>query len=419
MTKLVKGTMFSKSGALCLFLSLLFPIGAIILSFCLVNKKNIRVINIAIAISVFAIFTTIPPYQDLYRRYLDTYLSYSDFTTYADAISGHVDILMYVIALFLKKNDIPFYIFPAVQAGVVTYLFLSSTKDVIESEYYDGDNIKLPLFISFLFINLIAGALGLRFYIAVALFTKGVTIYLFNRRLALSFILMISAAFFHFSMLLPIFAFIGSRFVRIKTSFVPVFFVIGFIFGSLILTYIIDSGILGYLGQYIKAGYIDYSGNAEIDTKGNALIVTIWRYLMLLLIYIPCYYLKQRRDQRIDFINFVGVYLIISSLTSISANAFNRYMIAIGSFFVLLNFFLVIRFNIRRISVVALIFVFIINFVFQNIYLQRRPILLGTMWTGLYKPTVFSLLRTDQEFKLILNQIDDDGDWVKDKLATK
>ncbi|HBX2613576.1 TPA: hypothetical protein MHU15_17810, partial [Klebsiella pneumoniae] len=77
MTKLVKGTMFSKSGALCLFLSLLFPIGAIILSFCLVNKKNIRVINIAIAISVFAIFTTIPPYQDLYRRYLDTYLSYS------------------------------------------------------------------------------------------------------------------------------------------------------------------------------------------------------------------------------------------------------------------------------------------------------------------------------------------------------
>ncbi|HHB6735062.1 TPA: hypothetical protein ACN77N_005662, partial [Klebsiella pneumoniae] len=176
---------------------------------------------------------------------------------------------------------------------------------------------------------------------------------------------------------------------------------------------------LGYLGQYIKAGYIDYSGNAEIDTKGNALIVTIWRYLMLLLIYIPCYYLKQRRDQRIDFINFVGVYLIISSLTSISANAFNRYMIAIGSFFVLLNFFLVIRFNIRRISVVALIFVFIINFVFQNIYLQRRPILLGTMWTGLYTPTVFSLLRTDQEFKLILNQIDDDGDWVKDKLATK
>ncbi len=122
---------------------------------------------------------------------------------------------------------------------------------------------------------------------------------------------MISAAFFHFSMLLPIFAFIGSRFVRIKTSFVPVF--CNWVhFGSLILTYIIDSGILGYLGQYIKAGYIDYSGNAEIDTKGNALIVTIWRYLMLLLIYIPCYYLKQRRDQRIDFINFVGVYLIIS-----------------------------------------------------------------------------------------------------------
>lgn len=151
----------------------------------------------------------------------------------------------------------------------------------------------------------------------------------------------------------------------------------------------------------------------------QVVLARINQRLSLLLIYIPCYYLKQRRDQRIDFINFVGVYLIISSLTSISANAFNRYMIAIGSFFVLLNFFLVIRFNIRRISVVALIFVFIINFVFQNIYLQRRPILLGTMWTGLYTPTVFSLLRTDQEFKLILNQIDDDGDWVKDKLATK
>nr|VXZ82624.1 Uncharacterised protein [Klebsiella pneumoniae] len=78
--------------------------------FCLVNKKNIRVINIAIAISVLQ-YLQLSPYQDLYRRYLDTYLSYSDFTTYADAISGHVDILMYVIALFLKRNDIPFYIF--------------------------------------------------------------------------------------------------------------------------------------------------------------------------------------------------------------------------------------------------------------------------------------------------------------------
>ena len=63
--------------------------------------------------------------------------------------------------------------------------------------------------------------------------------------------------------------------------------------------------------------------------------------------------------------------------------------------------------------------VFIVNFLFQNIYLQRRPLMLGEMWQGLYTPSLIAMTRSDDDFKLLLKEIDDYGDWVKDKLASK
>ena len=118
----------SKSGVFSLVLSFLFPLLSVVFSFVKIERRNYRLMNLAISFSVFSIMLTIPPYQDLYRRYIENYLVYGPQTSYTEAITGHVDVLMYVVLLFMKQHDIPFYIFPAIQDGVVNYLFLSSTK---------------------------------------------------------------------------------------------------------------------------------------------------------------------------------------------------------------------------------------------------------------------------------------------------
>lgn len=413
----------SRVGCFSCFLAFIFPIGGLLVALFKIDKKNATIMNIAISIAVFSIITTIPPYQDLYRRYLDTYLLYGNSTTYTEAISGHVDVLMYIVSLFLKKHDIPFYIFPAFQASIVSFLFLSSIKDFVDSLDINYRESNYAFIISFLFINLIAGALGLRFYLAVALCTKSLTLFFFRSKSKTAYVLMLLSVLFHFSLIFPIAAFFASRFIRINTKFVPILFIVGFLVGTIFFEYILNTGILGFVGTYIKAGYIDFSGNAEIDTKGNALIVTIWRYLVLLIIYIPCYLARKRESLATEpaksYINFVGIFLITTSLTSISATAFNRYMISVGSFLVLINFFIVVKDRLKYFLKVSFLSIFLLNFVFQNIYLQRRPILLGEMWTGLYMPVPVAITRTDYEFKILLNQIDSDGDWVKDKLAVK
>ncbi|WP_371734640.1 EpsG family protein [Tatumella sp. JGM130] len=289
---------------------------------------------------------------------------------------------------------------------------------MVESKYYLGGK-RIPYLLSFLFINILAGALGIRFYMAVALFTKGLTLYLFRGRFNSAVIFLFLSVMFHFSAALPIIALFTSRIVKLKYRFVPFYFLMGFVFGSFLLLDIINSGVLGYLGQYIKSGYIDFSTNADVDTKGNAIVVTVWRYFILLFLYIPCYKLYNKKNDDTGFLNFIGVYFVICSLTAISFNAFNRYIIAYGSFFVLLNCFIVMNFRVKKIQINIFIFILVFNFLFQNIYLQRRPILFGEMWKGLYMPFLINIEKSDYDFKIQMNQIDENGDWIKDRVASE
>jgi len=330
---------------------------------------------------------------------------------------------MYVISLFLKKNDIPFYFFPALQAAAVTYLFLSTINDLIDV-VYKGEDKRFFYLVAFIFINIITGALGLRFYIAIALVTKGISVYYFKENKKQAVIYCLLAVLFHFSMAVVVMAFISSNFIKFNKKFTPLLFIIGFVTSSYLLLFVINSGWLGFVGQYVKAGYIDYQGNADVDTKGNAIIVLIWRYILIGALFFICYFYRSPadEDEKIKrYINFVNVYLVMASLTAISANAFSRYLIAVGSFLLLLNFFIAIRNKRKGVTIFNMVFglIFIFNFFFQNIYLQRRPLELGEMWKGLYTPSLIAVTRTDDDFKLLLKQIDEDGDWVKDKLASK
>ncbi|KQN43711.1 hypothetical protein ASE93_18255 [Serratia sp. Leaf50] len=413
----------SKSGLLGLILAVINPIVAFAFVFLNIKRKNSSVMLLSLSICVFTIFCFVPPYQDLYRRYIDTYLSYNNNSDYSSVIQGHVDILMYVISLFMKRNDIPFYFFPAVQAGIVTYLFLSTINDLIDV-VYKGEDKKVFYLVAFLFINVIAGALGLRFYIAIALVTKGITVFYFKENKKQAIIYCILSLLFHFSMAVVVMAFIASNFIKLNKKFTPLLFIAGFITSSVLLLFVINSGWLGFIGQYVKAGYIDFSGNADVDTKGNAVLVLVWRYILVVMLFFVSYFYKFSPDEDkrvVRFINFVNVFLVVSSLTALSATAFNRYLIAVGSFLLLLNFFIAIKNKRKGVTLFNMIFtiVFIVNFLFQNIYLQRRPLMLGEMWRGLYTPSLIAMTRSDDDFKLLLKEIDDDGDWVKDKLASK
>lgn len=71
------------------------PILGVLISIFQLNKKNAKYCILILSIFVFFITIKIPPYQDLYRRYLVTYLQYTSNTTLSDALYGHIDVLFY------------------------------------------------------------------------------------------------------------------------------------------------------------------------------------------------------------------------------------------------------------------------------------------------------------------------------------
>ncbi len=121
----------SKDLPLLFIASMLNPFIAILGSIFLFNKKNAKGIIIILSLIVFFITIKIPPWQDLYRRFLDTYMLYNESTTYMDAIRGHVDILFYVNALLFYKIGLPFYFIPALYSSLSFYLFATTILNVM------------------------------------------------------------------------------------------------------------------------------------------------------------------------------------------------------------------------------------------------------------------------------------------------
>ena len=61
-------------------------------------------------------------------------------------------------------------------------------------------------------------------------------------------------------------------------------------------------------------------------------------------------------------------------------------------------------------NIIVLLAVF--NLTFSNVYVQRRPILLGKMWNGLYTPSFLRLTYNMNDFEAYLKHINSDGDWI-------
>ncbi|MDM8794675.1 hypothetical protein QU875_28395, partial [Klebsiella pneumoniae] len=154
------------------------PILGVLISIFQLNKKNAKYCILILSIFVFFITMKIPPYQDLYRRYLVTYLQYTSNTTLSDALYGHIDVLFYFNAWAFFNLGIPFYFIPAIYSALSVYFVMISASSIwLKDEGISKQRFLILFFAVFSFIDVVMIASTLRFGFAVALMLRGVVLY--------------------------------------------------------------------------------------------------------------------------------------------------------------------------------------------------------------------------------------------------
>lgn len=363
-----------------------------------------------ISFFVFFFVITVPPFQDLYRRYMENYILYNSDTSYSAAFSGHYDFIFYAICLFFKKNGIAFFYISSIFTSLSVYMTLMSLFDLYlnnRDEKITSITYRNAFVILFLFINILVIALGLRFGLAVALTLRACTSGLACNKNTRAYVLFVLSCLTHFSMIFVFMIYIASKFVRIKSYLVIPFSIICAVFGGAILPFILSRFNLLGLSEYVTTGYVD--GNlANSSTNTNAIIISLFNYLLVLIFGI---YHLTRPTWNKAFANFINVFYVSTFLIIISFTAFNRYFIGVGTFFLIIRLLSDCNFK-NYVFKQLIIFIAVFNFLFTNIYVQRRPILLAQMWTGLYTPMPLRLTYNMHDFNAYLRHINSDGDWI-------
>lgn len=404
----------SVKGTFSLVLSILFPVVGALLSFSTYKKGKERILFLTLSVLAFSITCYLPPLQDLYRRYTLNYQPYNELATYSQAIEGHVDVLMYVILLFMKKNSIPFLIMPAIEAALSVYLILSSIKKIIEGAFYNERNERQIYILSFMMVNFIGIALGLRFGAAVSFFIYGATVTLTSSKKLKGCIFLILAMLMHFSMLVPVAVLLGSFFVKINRKITPLYCLLAYLASNFIFFSLFNTIQLGDINSYAESGYIDGKFSSA-DTSGNALIMIGLKFLFFLFLYAIFYFSKAKLPERIKhpaaYESFINMFLVVCFIFSISFSAFSRYLNGVLLYFVF-TYVMLSYPSLRKVIKMSLIFFVIINFSLQYIYAQRRAIMYGEMWRGLYISPIVSLYNPNELTRVYLKKIDQDGNEI-------
>lgn len=407
-----------KSLLVSFFLTLINPFLGLVIAFRTIGKKDEVKYFLLISFFTFLVLCYVPPYQDLYRRYTINFLSYNNESTYLEVIKGHVDIVMYVTLLFFKKNGLPFFIYPALQSAIVIFMYLSSAKDLMDHINASDKYRRYCYLIVFLTVNLLGAALTLRYAFGVSFFIRALFLWFFTEKKKSSCLYMMLSILTHFSMIFPVVILIGSNFLTIRKKISPILAVIAFICSSIVLKYVLGNINLGAINAYASSGYVD-GGFADTEATGNAALVSFYRYGLDAFLFAMYWFAIYDNDQRVKrFLNFVNVYLVSCFFITVSVTAFNRYMNNIGSYILLIAVLIYLKERTRSLKTLLLVAVVIVNFAFQTIYLQRRPIELASLWRGLYTPAFSLIFYSDNDFKYYLKYINNDGDWIGHELGS-
>lgn len=406
----------SKGSVLSFISVLVFPLLGLYLSFKTIRYYNLRTNTLVIALFCAFFTITIPPYQDLYRRYYETYYIYNGLTNFSDAVLTHVDFIYYILVYWVKILGLPFFLVPMISVFVGVYSILDSLNAIFKNQEHQCTQrrIVFSYIILFCFINVLVMAMGIRFGCAAALSIRAVIFKVIENKKIKCFSLFFFAVSLHFSMLLIFIALVVSGIISINRKFVlPLFVTVIFVSNFVFPLLISQISIFG-IAQYARSGYVD-GKFAAVDTTLNSLIVAAWRYILSVIFLV--FYFKEEKKGGGAFENFILIYILISGLTFVSYIAFNRYITEIGIIFYALLFLNCRKETVNNKMLIILILA-LTNMFFSNIYLQRRPIELGQMWSGLYTSILLRYDYTQNDFESYLKQIDSAGDWIGHELKS-
>ncbi|MBT0730308.1 EpsG family protein [Rosenbergiella nectarea] len=398
---------YSRTGLLSLIMLFIVPLFSFFFVFFKINKSTKKYLVIILTLFTFFILLRIPPFQDLFRRYFETYMIYSPSTTLKQAIGGHVDIFLWINAFVFYKLHIPFYFIPALYGSISIYTVSKTALSLFYKFNIDKPSTTvLGILLSVSFVNILVTALGLRFGLATALMVSSVIDLCILRKKFKGFLKLVIALTLHFSTLLIIVAVIASKFVKINRKFSVWFFLILLPFSKLILPIVASS--LGGVGGYVMAGYVN-GAYATIAPNLNEFIVTFYKVAFSTFFLV---YIHYRSSENTVYSNFISWYLILISFTFLSFTAFMRYYYDIGVVLGVMNFIISKKFIDRsKIGTYLIVISIILNNLFLNIFLERRPILLAQMWKGFFISPVFMIYYTTEDFNSYLKSINSVGEW--------
>jgi len=405
------------SGTKTFILIMLIPLCGGISAFYEMKKKN-QTVNIFF-ISLFSALMVmlIPPYQDLFRRFLETYNTYTYLTSYKDAISGHVDVVYYILTLTLKKMDIPFFYVSVIVVFSSIYNHLTALKLALNTfDDIDESKIKYYYFFYYCFINILIIALGIRMGWGVSFAILGVSFFYFSKRNAKSkgVLCLFIASLVHFSMIFILLILVLASFIKVSKKSIPLLLFISITFGNIFIPWLLSHFSFWGLSNYALSGYIDNDSFAETTDNLHQKIVNYYSYLMIALFLIVAFF--NERESLRNYNSFLTIYLCACFLFSSFYIVFNRYFVEAGVYFYIISLLATNKSGFRK-YISVFIIISSLNLMFSTLYLQRRSIMLGEMWKSLITPPVLYLYRDESDFESKLKYINDGGDWIGHELG--
>jgi len=401
-----------------LFLVNIIPVFGYIWSLLNINRNNARLMLFIICIFDFFLAIKVPPYQDLFRRYTETYYSYFPGITLQEALENKIDILFYMNSWFFYKLRIPFFYIPALYSALTIYSIYSSYLILLKNRlnndlYYKTSRFLISSLVIISAVNIIGIATTLRFGLAASLMIKAIVL-VFNNERKKGITYIILSILMHASMLIPLSALLASRFIKINriTSILGCF--ISILFSTVLMRYVLTHFSLFGLSNYFLVGYVDSVWSSFSTDISTLFFITVQYSLAIFFLSKT----MKKSQENPGFDNFINIFLIVCFLLTISVTVFNRFFNGIALILLMYRYFLDLNY-INRSWLVKYFCIGIIfyNMIFINVYVQRRPIMLGSMYTALYTPPMFNAFYTMDDFNGYLRKINAKGDWIGHELG--
>lgn len=369
-----------------------------------------------IALCYFFFFLKIPPLADLYRHYQD-YDAVNFTYAIGDALRGKIDVMLYANSYLFKIIGIPFFLIPASYTALAVFLYLKAFNGVLRASgkaFSPRQYVLLHVVLLFL-LNPFVIAMGLRFGLAMALMTYAVVSASCHQKYRRAFLLMTCAVLTHFSSMLLVAVWV-CHYLLVLNRLTLVLFSAGAVMAAksalpLLLSYITFAGINSYSNVYTSGLYAsEYLSSGNVNGMINFMIILF--PALVLAGYLLAYPMHTRRG---DIQNYAAWLIVFIFLSSSSLQAASRYA-SVASLFLLFNYVLCRASFVRgRYNYFFLLLVMIATgyHVIENIYVPRRPILLGNMWTAFYQTPLLTILYSETEYGRYFDQINpSNGEWI-------